>query len=91
MATEQEILKAQNELEHAMVNFIRVSKGDTECNHFLQDYVCAMVSESMEPGKAGYSFFTFVAPTNRAKYAIRGLLDEANVFYKSTTRSENYE
>ena len=90
MSHQEEIEAAFHELEKAINNYVRaIRPAEVRPNIFVHEYVLAVSIESMEAGKGNYTYFSFVAPNGSPKYSIRGLLDEAKLWYQSSTRVQD--
>jgi hypothetical protein len=81
MATPEEIREVRQKLEAALQDYVRLTREDVG-NVFVQDYVIAVASESMDPGYENTTLFNHLNRPSMALYSVVGLLDSATGYYK---------
>lgn len=87
MATQAELLKARVELEQALQNYIRLTRDDVG-NMFVQDYVIACASESMDEGHSNITYFNHMNRIAMPIYSVVGLLGACTDYYRKAGRHE---
>jgi len=80
MATTEELREARQKLEAALQDYIRLTREDVG-NVFVQDYVLAVASESMDPGYENTTLFNHLNRPSMALYSVIGLLESAKGYY----------
>jgi hypothetical protein len=80
MAKPEEVRGAREKLEAALQDYIRLTRDDVG-NVFVQDYVIAVASESMDPGFENTTLFNHLNRPSMALYSVIGLLESAKGYY----------
>jgi len=80
MATPEEIREVRQKLETALQDYVRLTREDVG-NVFVQDYVIAVASESMDPGYENVTLFNHLNRPSMALYSVVGLLESAKGYY----------
>lgn len=75
------LLECRAKLEAALQDYVRASRPEPG-NMFVQDYVLAVASESMDPGYSNVTFFNHMNRPGMPVYAAIGLIDNCMGFYK---------
>jgi hypothetical protein len=73
--------EARSKLENALMEYVRITRPDVG-NVFVQDYVIACASESMDPGQENVTYFNHLNRAGMPTYGVVGLLDSAVTFYR---------
>jgi hypothetical protein len=86
MPNVEEIRAARVKLEEAMQDYIRLTRDGVE-NVFVQDYVIAVASESMQPGYENVTLFNHLNRPAMPLYTVLGLLESAKIYYHKAAGS----
>jgi hypothetical protein len=78
--------KARADLEDALTRIVRLSRGDDKGHLFIQDWVVAVSSESMEPGQENFSFSNFISRVGMTNYQVVGLHNVASHYWLNDGR-----
>lgn len=81
MTTPAELLAARVKLEQALQDYVRLTRDDVG-NVFVQDYVIAVASESMDEGHSNVTYFNHMNRIAMPIYAVVGLLDNCLGYYR---------
>lgn len=87
MTNPKELLEARVKLEQALQDYIRLTRDDVG-NMFVQDYVIAVASESMDEGQSNVTYFNHLNRIAMPVYSVVGLLDNCLMYYRRAGRHE---